>query len=113
MLVSSVQQTDSVIYLYIFFFYIFFHYRLLKDKEYSFLCYTVGPCWLSILYIVNVNILIKLLIHPPTLPFGKHKFVFCICESIYILLSSFVSSFRFHIQALSYDICIFFKQKPG
>ena len=55
-----------------------------------------------------MNILIKLLIHPPTLPFGKHKFVFCICESIYILLSSFVSSFRFHIQALSYDICIFF-----
>ena len=29
-----------------------FHDRLLQDFEYSSLCYTVGPCWLSILYIV-------------------------------------------------------------
>ena len=32
--------------------YILFHYRLLQDTEYSSLCYTVGPCWLSTLYIV-------------------------------------------------------------
>ena len=31
-------------------FKILFHYRLLQDIEYSSLCYTVGPCWLSILY---------------------------------------------------------------
>ena len=35
-----------------FFFHIFFHYRLWQYVEYSFLFYTVGPCWLSILYIV-------------------------------------------------------------
>ena len=29
-----------------------FHYDLLQDIEYSSLCYTVGPCCLSILYIV-------------------------------------------------------------
>ena len=27
-------------------------YRLLQNIEYVSLCYTVGPCWLSILYIV-------------------------------------------------------------
>ena len=31
---------------------ILFHYRLLKDIEYTFLCYTVGPSYLSILYVV-------------------------------------------------------------
>ena len=31
-------------------FKIIFHYRLLQDIEYSSLCSTVGPCWLSILY---------------------------------------------------------------
>ena len=33
-------------------FHILFHYGLLQDIEYSSLCYTVGPCCLSILYIV-------------------------------------------------------------
>ena len=33
-------------------FQILFPYRLLQNTEYSFLCYTVGPCWLSSLYIV-------------------------------------------------------------
>ena len=27
-------------------------FKLLQNIEYSFLCYTVGPCWLSVLYIV-------------------------------------------------------------
>ena len=58
MLVSAVQQSDSVIYtIYIIYniyisFQVTFHYRLLQDIEYSSLCYTVGPCCLSILYIV-------------------------------------------------------------
>ena len=32
--------------------HIIFHYRLLQDTEYSFLGYTVGPCWLPIFCIV-------------------------------------------------------------
>ena len=35
--------------------------------EYSFLCYMVGPCWLSILYIVVVYVNPKFLIYPPHL----------------------------------------------
>ena len=53
--ISAVQQNDSVIHIYIyiyFFFYIFFHYRLFQDIEYSSMCYTIGPCWLSVLYII-------------------------------------------------------------
>ena len=50
MLVSGMQQNDSDIY--IFFFHILFHYGLLQAIEYSSLCYTVGPCCLSVLYIV-------------------------------------------------------------
>ena len=37
---------------------------LLQDIEYSFLCYTVGPYYLSILYIVFVSANPKLLIYP-------------------------------------------------
>ena len=55
MLVSGVQQTDSVLYIYIFF-QILFHYRLLQDIEYSSLCYTVGLCWLSILLFLKIFI---------------------------------------------------------
>ena len=33
-------------------FQILFHYRLLQDTEYSSLCYTVGPCGLSIVDII-------------------------------------------------------------
>ena len=41
------------VYIYIFFlFQILFLFRLLQNIEYSSLCYTVDPCWLSILYIV-------------------------------------------------------------
>ena len=54
-LVSVVQQNDSIICIYIHF-HILFHYRLLQDIEYDSLCYTVGPCCLSILYITVVCI---------------------------------------------------------
>ena len=43
--------THTYIYI-LFLFQILFHYRLLQDIEYSSLCYTVGPCCLSILYVV-------------------------------------------------------------
>ena len=59
MLVSGVQQTDSVT-LY-FFFRFFSLIRLLRNIEYSSLCYTVGPCWLSIL---QSNLLITKLQRP-------------------------------------------------
>ena len=51
--VSDVQQSDSVTHIDIcILFQILFPYRLLQNIEYSSLLYTVGPCWLSILYIV-------------------------------------------------------------
>ena len=46
---------SKVIQLYIYIhilFHILFHYGLSQDIEYSSLCYTVGPCCLSILYII-------------------------------------------------------------
>ena len=55
MLVSSVQQSDSYIYVCVFIyiykhiyilFRILFHYRLLQNIEYSSLCYKVSPCYL-------------------------------------------------------------------
>ena len=55
MLASGVQQSDSVIHMYIctnIIFQILFHHVSLQDTEYSSLCYTVGPCSLPILYIV-------------------------------------------------------------
>ena len=50
-LVSAVQQSDSVIHIHKFF-NILFHYGLPQNIEYSSLCYTVGPCCLYILYII-------------------------------------------------------------
>ena len=42
-------------YTCIFLFQFLFTYRFLQNTEYSFLCYTVGHYWLSILYIVCVD----------------------------------------------------------
>ena len=52
--VSGVQQTDSVIYTYTYTynFQILFSYRLLRNIEYSSLCYIGDPHLLFILYIV-------------------------------------------------------------
>ena len=43
MLISIVQQSDSVIHIYI-----LFHYGLSQDIEYRSLCFMVGPCCLYI-----------------------------------------------------------------
>ena len=49
MLVSGVQQSDSVIHIHVsILFQILFPFRLLHNIEQSSLCYTAGPCWLSI-----------------------------------------------------------------
>ena len=50
MLISAVQESDSVIYII---FHILFHYGLSQDIEYSSLCSTVGPCS-SLLFKVNL-----------------------------------------------------------
>ena len=52
-LVSGVQQNDSIIHIHIsILFQIIFPFRLLQSIKQSSLCYTVGYCWLSILQIV-------------------------------------------------------------
>ena len=50
-LISAVQESDSVIHIHTFF-VILFHYHLSQDTEYNSPCYTVGPCCLSILYLI-------------------------------------------------------------
>ena len=50
MLVSGVQQSDSVMYTHVpIIFEILFPFRLLQNIEPSSLCYIVGLFWLSIL----------------------------------------------------------------
>ena len=49
-LISAVQWSDSVMYVYTFFFIFSLHYGLSQDIEYSSLCFTVGPCCLSLIY---------------------------------------------------------------
>ena len=60
-LVSGVQQGNSVIYIYIYFrlFSIISYYN-----EYSFLCYTVNPCCLSSCVILNYTLIIFLMATP-------------------------------------------------
>ena len=49
-LVSGVQQSDSVIHIHVsILFQVLFPFRLLQDIEQTSLCYTVDPYWLSIL----------------------------------------------------------------
>ena len=50
MLVSGIQQSDSIIHIHVpIFFQILFPFRLLDNIEQSSLRYTVGPCWVSFL----------------------------------------------------------------
>ena len=77
----SVLLHSKVIQLYLhiyILFHILFHYGLLQDIEYSSLCYTVGPCCLSILYILSLTTTLP---PPPLLPLGNHKSVLYVCES--------------------------------
>ena len=72
----------SIISLFIFYFsvllQILFPFRLLQNSEQSSLCYTVDPCWLSILNMAvctqkHQALSLSLL---PTLPPGNHRFIF-------------------------------------
>ena len=49
-LASGEQQSDSVIHIHVsILFQILSPFRLLENIEQCSLCYTVGPCWLSVL----------------------------------------------------------------
>lgn len=68
--ISGIQHSKAIplyvcIYIYTqpFLFRFFSHMRLLHSITYISLCYTVGPCLLSVLYIV-VCMLFSFLIHP-------------------------------------------------
>ena len=78
-IVSDVQQTDSIIHWHVsILFQNVFTFRLLHNIEQSFLCYTVGHCWFSILnFVVCVyqSQTPKLSLPPPWFPSGNHKFI--------------------------------------
>ena len=68
MLISAAQKSDLVIHIYIYSFYITFHYGLSQDTVYSFLCYTVEPCYLFILYISFASASPKFPLHASSIP---------------------------------------------
>ena len=72
LLVSGVQQSNS----YIYSFQIIWPF-ILHNTEWSFLCYTVGSCWLSILNRAVYTCQPQLPNYPcpPPIPLGNHKFV--------------------------------------
>ena len=71
-LVSGVQQSDSVIHIHVsILFQILFPFRLLQNTKQRPLCYTVGPCWLSVLNITACTWQSQtpnLSLRPPILP---------------------------------------------
>ena len=77
-LVSGVQPSDSVIHIHVsILFQIVFHFRLLQNIGQSSLCYTVDPCWLSILNTAVWTCQSQTLSLSPTTSFppGNHKFI--------------------------------------
>ena len=107
MLLSAIQQSDSVIHVYILL--NIHHYNLSQDIEYSSLCYTVGPYYLSILYVIVWSANPKLPIHlSPTSP-PPWQLQVCFIRlwvCFYFLISSFMSYFRFHTEVTSYCVCL-------
>ena len=83
---KSVIQLSMDIYL--FFFKILFPYRLSQNTEQISQCYTLGPCWLSIIHVVCVHVHPKLLIYPYLLCFlfGNHKFFSLFSTSVSLFL---------------------------
>ena len=84
-IISDEQRRDSAIYI---------HVSILlqtplpsslpQNIEKSPMCYTVGPCWLSILNIAN-SISNSLIIPSSNLPPGNHKFILYVCEFVSVL----------------------------
>ena len=75
--IAGVQQRDSVMHICVsIFFQILFPFMLLHNIEQNYLCYTVGPSWLSISNIAVCTFSqIPLLSAPLPLPSGN-KFLF-------------------------------------
>ena len=65
-----------------------FHYRLLQDIEYHSLCYAIGPCCLSIIYIYRSTCLLT-----PNSQFSPSPSSSLINISLFSLQESFKSSF--------------------
>ena len=90
MLITTVQQSDLVILIYMYIlFHILFHYGLSQDTKYSSLCYTAGRCCLSILYttpcICEFQTPSPTLSQSNSLPLGNHQSIllcpwFCFCS---------------------------------
>ena len=71
---------SKVIQFFFRFFSITVYYKILN----SFLCYTLGPCCLSILYILLIP---NSPFTPPLpFPFGNYKFVFYVCASHWVFI---------------------------
>ena len=107
MLISAVQQSDSVIYIYIYthtLFHIPFPYGLSQDIQYSSLCYKT--------FIHSVYNSLHLLIPnshsiPPPSPIalGNHRSVFYVYDSISASQTgSFLPYFRLHTYVVSYAV---------
>ena len=87
--VSAGQQSDSVRYIFILYViythilsHSLFHYDLSQDIDYSSLCFTVGPCCLSILNIYQfASAVPKLPVRstPISPPPGNHSSVLYVC----------------------------------
>ena len=73
--VSGVHQSDLVIHTHVSaLFQVPLPCRLLQSTEQHFLCYTVSPCWLSILNTAMCSCKFQTPNLPLTLPLGNHKF---------------------------------------
>ena len=88
----STQQGDCYICIYIPF-HILFHFGLSWDIEYSSLCYTVGPCCLSILYMyvcvcvyiyINLYLLIPNSLLVATSLFSVSEKLFLVCGYVHL-----------------------------
>ena len=66
---------------------IFIFFSLSQDIECNSLYYIVGPCGLSILYILvaSVNCKLPILPSPTPSPLGNHKSALYVCESVSLL----------------------------
>ena len=95
---KCIPKWFSYTYTYIYLFQNIFPFRLLQNIKQSSLCYTVGPCWLSILNIVVcMSIPNSQFIPPPQLSplvtinfFSKsvRLFLFCTQINLYYFLDS-------------------------
>ena len=104
-LISPIQQSKSVIHLHISIpFQICFLYRLLHGIEYIVLCYTVGPCYLSILYVISTPNLSSLCHISPLLNISfvsKSLSLFLFCMSYCIIF------IRSQILAISWYLSLY------